>query len=247
LPEICKFIAVQKITIAIDGYSSCGKSTLARALAQKLSYNYIDTGAMYRAVTLYALQNNIIDDSEDINLEALILSLPEIHVEFEVNQKTHNSDVILNGVDVERDIRTMKVSGLVSKVSAIKEVREKMVALQRQMGKKKAVVLDGRDIGTHVFPKAELKLFMIADPDVRAKRRQTEFSSKGQYFTIEEVEMSLLKRDMADISREESPLTQAEDAVILDNSELTREEQLEFVLKLIADLQFISREEQSQH
>lgn len=238
---------MQKITIAIDGYSSCGKSTIAKALAQKLGYNYIDTGAMYRAVTLYALQNNIIDEDENINTDALIKSLPEINVEFELNPKTHHSDVILNGVDVERDIRTMKVSGLVSKVSAVKEVREKMVALQRQMGKKKAVVMDGRDIGTHVFPKAELKLFMIADPDVRAKRRQDEFSSKGQYFTIEEVEMSLLKRDMADISREESPLTQADDAVILDNSDLSREEQLEFVLRLIADLQFISREEQSQH
>ncbi|MBA3681247.1 MAG: (d)CMP kinase [Bacteroidetes bacterium] len=238
---------MQKITIAIDGYSSCGKSTLAKALAQRLGYNYIDTGAMYRAVTLYALENNIIDDAENIDVETLLKALPKIEVSFELNTKTHNSDVILNGVDVERDIRTMKVSGLVSKVSAIKEVREKMVALQRQMGKKKAVVLDGRDIGTHVFPKAELKLFMIADPDIRAKRRQTEFSSKGQYFTIQEVEMSLLKRDMADISREESPLTQADDAVILDNSDLTREEQLEFVLKLIADLQFISREEQSQH
>ncbi len=237
---------MQKITIAIDGYSSCGKSTLARALAQKLNYNYIDTGAMYRAVTLYALQNDMID-GDVVNVDALITSLPEINVEFELNTKTHHSDVVLNSVDVEREIRTMEVSSLVSKVSAIKAVREKMVALQRQMGKKKAVVLDGRDVGTHVFPKAELKLFMIADPEVRAKRRQDEFSSKGQYFTLEEVEMSLLKRDMADISREESPLTQAEDAVVLDNSDLTREEQLEFVLKLIADLQFISREEQSQH
>ncbi|MDP1800915.1 MAG: (d)CMP kinase [Bacteroidota bacterium] len=238
---------MQKITIAIDGYSSCGKSTLAKALAHKLGYNYIDTGAMYRAVTLYALENKIINDNDEINVNALIKSLPKIEVEFELNPKTHNSDVLLNGVDVEREIRTMKVSGLVSKVSAIKEVREKMVALQRVMGKKKAVVMDGRDIGTHVFPKAELKLFMIADPDVRAKRRQDEFSSKGQYFTIEEVEMSLLKRDMADISREESPLTQADDAVILDNSDLSREEQLEFVLKLIADLQFISRDEQAHH
>jgi cytidylate kinase len=168
-------------------------------------------------------------------------------VEFELNPTTHNSDVILNGENVAREIRTMEVSEAVSKVSAVKEVREKMVASQRQMGKKKAVVLDGRDIGTEVFPKAELKLFMIADPDVRAKRRQDEFSSKGEYFTLDEVEMSLLKRDMADISREESPLTQAEDAVILDNSELSKEEQLEFVLKLIADLQYISREEQSHH
>jgi len=238
---------VQKITIAIDGYSSCGKSTLAKALAHKLHYDYIDTGAMYRAVTLYAIRLDLIDEAGLVDKEGLINALPLIEVEFNLNLKTHHSDVFLNGEDVEREIRTMEVSDLVSKVSAIREVREKMVAAQRKMGKRKGVVLDGRDIGTHVFPKAELKLFMIADPDVRAKRRQDEFSSKGQYFTLGEVEMSLLKRDMADISREESPLSQAEDAVILDNSDLTKEAQLEFVLKLISDLQYISREEQSHH
>ncbi len=238
---------MQKITIAVDGYSSCGKSTLAKALAHKLGYNYIDTGAMYRAVTLYALRHGFIDAQETIDTDLLTAALPAIEVSFEVNARTHHSDVMLNGEDVEREIRTMEVTRLVSKVSAIKAVREKMVSLQRQMGKRKGVVMDGRDIGTHVFPKAELKLFMIADPDVRARRRQDEFSSKGQYFTLAEVEMSLLKRDMADITREESPLTQAEDAVVLDNSDLSKEEQLEFVLKLIADLQFISREEQSHH
>lgn len=236
---------MQKITIAIDGYSSCGKSTLAKALAHKLHYDYIDTGAMYRAVTLYALQMDLMDEQGTIQLDNLINALPLIEVEFHINERTHHSDVFLNGENVEREIRTMRVSDLVSKVSAIKEVREKMVALQRKMGKRKGVVLDGRDIGTHVFPKAELKLFMIADPDVRAKRRQDEFSSKGQYFSLGEVEMSLLKRDMADISREESPLTQAEDAVVLDNSDLSKEEQLEFVLKLISDLQFVTKEEQS--
>ncbi len=238
---------MQKITIAIDGYSSCGKSTLAKALAQKLHYDYIDTGAMYRAVTLYAIRLDLIDEDGIIDTEGVINALPLIEVEFNMNLKTHHSDVFLNGEGVEREIRTMQVSDLVSKVSAIKAVREKMVALQRKMGKRKGVVLDGRDIGTHVFPKAELKLFMIADPDVRAKRRQDEFSSKGQYFSRAQVEMSLLKRDMADISREESPLTQAEDAVVLDNSDLSKEDQLEFVLKLISDLQFISREEQSHH
>lgn len=238
---------MQKITIAIDGFSSCGKSTLAKALAHKLSYNYIDTGAMYRAVTYYAIQNSMISEDEEVLSDKLIAALPAIDVSFEMNNHTHHSDVYLNGENIEREIRGMEVSRLVSKVSAIKEVREKMVALQRQMGKRKAVVMDGRDIGTHVFPKAELKLFMIADPEVRAKRRQDEFSSKGQYYTTDEVEMSLLKRDMADMTRKESPLTQAEDAVILDNSDLSREEQLEFVLKLIADLQFISREEQSHH
>lgn len=228
---------MHKITIAIDGYSSCGKSTLAKALAHRLHYSYIDTGAMYRAVTVYALQNNLIDDANELITEGLLLHLPNINVEFHFNQITKASETLLNGENVDTEIRSKRVNENVSKVSSIKAVRDKMVALQRQMGKKKAVVLDGRDIGTHVFPKAELKLFMIADPEVRAKRRQDEFSSKGQYYSLAEVEMSLLKRDMADISREESPLTQADDAVILDNSDLSKEEQLDYVLKLIEDMQ----------
>lgn len=238
---------MQKITIAIDGYSSCGKSTLAKALAFRLGYKYIDTGAMYRAVTLYALRHSLIDDTGIINHEELLKALPEIEIRFTLNPETHVSDVVLNEEDVEREIRTMKVSGLVSKVSAIKEVREKMVVLQRNMGKRKGVIMDGRDIGTHVFPKAELKLFMTADPDVRAKRRQDEYSSKGQYFSLEEVKHSLLQRDEEDINRKESPLIKAEDAIVLDNSDLSREEQLDYVLKLISDLQFISKEEQSHH
>jgi cytidylate kinase len=238
---------VQKITIAIDGFSSCGKSTLAKNLAQRLGYKYIDTGAMYRAVSLYALRNNLIGAKGNINQDVLLKALPNLEIKFAINSETHHSDVFLNDENVEREIRTMRVTDAVSKVSAIKEVREKMVHLQRQMGKRKGVVMDGRDIGTHVFPNAEIKLFMIADPEVRAKRRMDEFSSKGQYFTQDEIEMSLLKRDMDDMTRKESPLTQADDAVILDNSDLTREEQLEFVLKLISDLQYISREEQSHH
>jgi cytidylate kinase len=233
---------VEKITIAIDGYSSCGKSTLAKALSHKLGYDYIDTGAMYRAVTLYAIRHQLVDEQGQVNEAGLIQALPLIEIEFRMNPRTHHSDVFLNGEDVERDIRTMEVSGLVSKVSAIKAVREKMVALQRNMGRRKGVVMDGRDIGSHVFPKAELKLFMTADTDVRAKRRQEEFSSKGQYFSLEEVKQSLLKRDEDDLNRKESPLTRADDAIILDNSEISREEQLEFVLKLITDLQLISRE-----
>lgn len=238
---------MQKITIAIDGYSSCGKSTLAKALAHKLGYNYIDTGAMYRSVTLFALRNNIIDKDHKIDLEALLNALPAIDVKFVLNPQTHHSDAYLNDENVERDIRSMLVSGNVSKISAIKEVREKMVALQRKMGKGKGVILDGRDIGTHVFPKAELKLFMTADTDVRAKRRQDEYSSKGQYFSLEDVKHNLLQRDHEDIHRKESPLIKAEDAIVIDNSDITREEQLEFVLKLIADLHFISRQEQSHH
>ena len=238
---------MQKITIAIDGYSSCGKSTLAKALAHKLGYHYIDTGAMYRAVTWYALQHQLIDHNHQVHSNDLISALPELEISFELNPSTHHSDVLLNGQNIEREIRTMKVSDHVSKVSAIREVREKMVSLQRKMGKSKGVIMDGRDIGTHVFPKAELKLFMTADPDVRAKRRQDEFSSKGQYFSLEEVKHSLLQRDHEDINRKESPLIKAEDAVVIDNSDLTREEQLEFVLKLVSDLHFISKSEQSQH
>lgn len=238
---------MQKITIAIDGYSSCGKSTLAKALAHKLNYSYIDTGAMYRAVTVCALRNGIIDENKNINLEKLIAALPELEVKFVYNSETHISDVYLNDENIEREIRTMQVSGVVSTISSIKEVREKMVALQRKMGKSKGVILDGRDIGTNVFPKAELKLFMTADGDVRAHRRLTEYSSKGQYFTLEEVKHSLLQRDQEDINRKENPLVKAEDAIVLDTSDISREEQLEFVLKLIADLQFISRQEQSHH
>ncbi len=238
---------MQKITIAIDGFSSCGKSTLARALAQKLGYKYIDTGAMYRAVTWYALEKGFISDKNVIDDQAIIAALPDIEIRFAINPETYNSDVYLNDVDIERDVRTMAVSRLVSKVSGIREVREKMVALQRQMGKRKGVVLDGRDIGTHVFPKAELKLFMTADNEVRAKRRMDEYSSKGQYFSLEEVLQSLKERDDDDLNRKESPLIKADDAIILDNSDLNKEEQLEFVLKLIHDLQLVSREEQSQH
>jgi CMP/dCMP kinase len=238
---------VQKITIAIDGFSSCGKSTLAKALAYRLGYKYIDTGAMYRAVTLFALRQNIINDSLTIDTNALIDALPGIEIKFAVNPETYHSDVILNGENVEREIRGMTVSNAVSRISAVKEVRKQMVALQRQMGKKKGVVMDGRDIGTHVFPKADIKLFMTADPEVRAKRRMDEFSSKGQYFSLEEIEMSLLKRDVEDMSREESPLVQADDAIVLDNSDLNKEEQLEYVLKLITDLQLISHEEQPHH
>ncbi len=229
---------VQKITIAIDGYSSCGKSTLAKALAQRLNYSYIDTGAMYRSVTLYSLQNGIMDvTTHEINVDLLLQSLPNIEVSFQFDSHTKTSETYLNGVNVERDIRTMQVSGNVSKVSSIKEVREKMVALQRQMGRSKGVVMDGRDIGTHVFPHAELKLFMTADTTIRAQRRLDELSSKGQYFSLEEVKQNLLQRDYDDSHRKENPLIQAKDAIVLDNTDISREEQLEFVLRLIADMQ----------
>lgn len=226
---------MSKITVAIDGYSSCGKSTIAKALAQKLGYNYIDTGAMYRAVTLYCLKNNIIKSSK-IDLPKLLDSLNHITVSFDYNTQTKVSEVFLNGEHVEREIRTMEVANNVSMISSIKEVREKMVLIQREIGKHKGVVMDGRDIGTHVFPDAELKLFMTADTDVRTQRRLDELSSKGEYHSFEDVKQNLLKRDYDDTHRKENPLRQAKDAVILDNTDLNKEEQLEFVIKLINDL-----------
>lgn len=227
----------KKITIAIDGYSSCGKSTIAKALAQRLNYSYIDTGAMYRAVTLYALRNGFIDVKRNIDNDSLIKALKKIKVDFKFNTQSKVSETFLNDENVEHDIRTMEVSDNVSKVSTIHEVREKMVALQREMGKNKGVILDGRDIGTNVFPDAELKLFMTADNDIRAQRRLDEYSSKGQYFTLEEVKLNLNKRDYEDTHRKENPLTKAKDAIVLDNTDLNKEQQLEFVLKLIADMQ----------
>lgn len=231
---------MHKITIAIDGYSSCGKSTLAKALAQKLNYKYIDTGAMYRAVAWYALKNGIIDQDQNIDNNLLLSNLNKIDVSFEFNQDTKQSDVYLNGYNIESNIRTMEVSSIVSKISSIKEVREKMVALQRIMGEGKGLILDGRDIGTHVFPNAELKLFMTANTNIRAKRRQDEYFSKQQYFSLEEVKQSLINRDNEDINRQENPLIQAQDAVVIDNSTISREQQLAFVLKLIEDLKLIS-------
>lgn len=226
---------MSKITVAIDGYSSCGKSTLAKALAQRLNYNYIDTGAMYRSVTLYCLRNEIIVNSK-IDLPQLLTSLDKISVSFVYNTLTKTSEVFLNDEHVEREIRTMEVANNVSAVSSIKEVREKMVAIQREMGKNKGVIMDGRDIGTHVFPDAELKLFMTADNDVRTQRRLAELSSKGEYHSFEDVKQNLLKRDHDDTHRKENPLRQAKDAVVLDNTDINKEEQLEFVVKLINDL-----------
>ena len=211
------------------------KKHFSEGLAQKLHYNYIDTGAMYRAVTLYCLRNNIISDSI-IDLPKLLIELKDIQVSFAYNTLTKTSEVLLNNEHVEKEIRMMEVANHVSAVSSIKEVREKMVVLQRQMGKDKGVIMDGRDIGTHVFPDAELKLFMTADNDVRTQRRLDELSSKGEYHTFADVKHNLEKRDHDDSTRKESPLLQAEDAVVLDNTDISKEEQLEFVIKLINDL-----------
>ncbi|HKC66755.1 MAG TPA: (d)CMP kinase [Bacteroidia bacterium] len=226
---------MSKIIVAIDGFSSCGKSTLARALASNLGYAYIDSGAMYRCVTLYALQKGMIKDKVFLD-EEIIAILPEVHITFHFNPQTKTSDTYLNEVNVERQIRSLEVAEMVSKVSTVKDVRTHMVALQRKMGKGKGIVMDGRDIGTNVFPKAELKIFMVADMDVRISRRVDELTSKGMHVSNEDVKRNLLERDHVDTHRKENPLTKADDAIVLDNTDLTREEQLEFVVKLINDL-----------
>ncbi len=210
--------------IAIDGYSSCGKSTLAKALASTLGYLYIDSGAMYRAVTLYFIRENTNLSQED----EVKKMLEDVHIDL------HHEDgkliVLLNDEDISEEIRQMPVSELVSEVSALKPVRQAMVALQQGMGKRKNIIMDGRDIGTTVFPDADLKLFMIADPNVRAQRRYKELLSKGEKVTLEEVFENIAHRDYIDTTRAESPLSRAPDAVVLDNTDLNEEQQLQFVL-----------------
>lgn len=218
---------MKKIIITLDGFSSCGKSTLARQLAKELNYVFIDSGAMYRAITLYFIREHI----DCNNTEQVKQALSEINLSFEYNPRTGQSDMYLNDEDVELLIREMVVSERVSEVAALKEVREFGVAQQQLMGTKKGIVMDGRDIGTTVFPNAELKIFVTADPAVRVERRFKELYEKNPAITIEEVKRNLEMRDYVDSNREFSPLRQAEDAVVLDNSDLTREEQLAIALK----------------
>lgn len=222
----------KEIIITIDGWSSCGKSTLARQLAKKLGYVYIDSGAMYRAVTLYFLRNHVdwTDDKE------VTEALENISIEFEFNSKSDKSEILLNGENVEYVIRDLVIAEKVSEVAAIKNVREFAVAQQKKMGEKKRIVMDGRDIGTVVFPNAELKIFMTADDAVRVERRFKEFYEKNPNITIEEVKNNLELRDYIDSHREVSPLRKADDAVILDNTNLTESEQLNFALKWISEL-----------
>lgn len=222
---------MQNITIAIDGYSSTGKSTIAKQLAKHLGYVYVDSGAMYRAVTLYALQNDLINEDEFL-VNDLVAQLPEINVRFRFNSKLGYGEVYLNSVNVEKPIRTLEVSGFVSKVSAIPEVRYQMVKLQKQMGKDKGVVMDGRDIGTVVFPNAELKIFMTSSAETRAKRRYFELIERGDEVSYEEVLRNIQERDYIDSHRQDSPLVKAEDAIEIDNSNLTKEEQFQKVLQL---------------
>lgn len=216
---------MRKIIIAIDGYSSTGKSTVAKRLANALGYVYVDTGAMYRAVTLYALDNGFIKDSLDTN--ALIQSLPNIDLKFVPNQSLGKSEMYLNGENVEQKIRNMKVSESVSQVAAVEEVREKLVELQQAMGAEKGIVMDGRDIGTVVFPEAELKIFMTASPETRAHRRYKELLDKGDDVTFERVLKNVSARDYIDSTRTVSPLQRAKDAIKIDNSDMGQEEQFE--------------------
>ncbi|MBR4065110.1 MAG: (d)CMP kinase [Tidjanibacter sp.] len=220
----------QKIVIAIDGFSSCGKSTFAKMIAARLGYIFIDTGAMYRAVTLYALENGAIVNG--IVDEQLIRTLLDrIVINFRFNPQRGASDIYVDGEWVEGKIRTIEVSNFVSAVSQIPEVRTKLVAMQQEMGREKGVVMDGRDIGTVVFPDAELKLFMTADPRIRALRRYEELREKGDSVSLEEIEQNIIDRDRADQSRAISPLRQAEDAVVLDNSYMSLEEQMEWLCR----------------
>lgn len=220
---------MKKIVIAIDGFSSSGKSTMAKDLAKTIGYIYIDTGAMYRAVTLYCLNNGIITD-KGIDIDLLKKEIEQIRIEFRNNEETGKRETFLNGVNVEEDIRKMEVANWVSPIAAIGFVRHALVALQQKMGERKGIVMDGRDIGTVVFPHAELKLFITASPEVRAKRRVDELRAKGEEVSYEEVLENIKTRDYIDSTREESPLKQAEDAIVLDNSDMTIDEQKAWLL-----------------
>ncbi len=222
---------MQNIIIAIDGYSSCGKSTMAKDLAKAIGYIYIDTGAMYRAVTLFALRHGIINEEGIIDTSALEAAMEQINISFKLNEENNRPDTWLNGECVENDIRTMEVSSNVSAVSALGFVRADMVRQQQAMGEDKGIVMDGRDIGTVVFPQAELKVFVTASAEVRAQRRYDELLRKGTPASYEEVLENVVQRDYADTHREISPLRQADDAIVLDNSEMTIEQQNEWLLK----------------
>lgn len=221
---------MNKITIAIDGHSSCGKSTMAKDLAKEIGYVYIDTGAMYRAVTLYCIQNGIFAN-DTLDTEKLHQQMANIMITFQINPETGKPDTYLNGICVEDKIRTMEVSSKVSHVAALSFVREAMVDLQRLMGEAKGVIMDGRDIGTVVFPNAELKIFVTANAEIRAQRRYDELTAKGEACKYEDILQNVIERDKLDSTREISPLRQAEDAIVLDNSNITIAEQKQWLLE----------------
>ncbi len=219
---------MKKVVIAIDGFSSCGKSTMAKDLAREIGYIYIDSGAMYRAVTLYSLENGIFK-GDDINTEKLQKEMDSIHISFQLNPETGRPDTYLNGVNVENKIRTMDVSSHVSPIATLGFVREAMVAQQQEMGKAKGIVMDGRDIGTTVFPDAELKIFVTASAEIRAQRRYDELKAKGEEASYNDILENVKQRDYIDQNREISPLRKADDAILLDNSQMTLSEQKEWL------------------
>ncbi len=221
----------KKIIVAIDGYSSSGKSTMARELAKRVGYVYVDSGAMYRAVTLYAIRNGLTTPEGTVKTGELIASLPDVHISFQAAGTDGIQHTLLNGEDVEAEIRDMAVSNMVSPVAVIPEVRSRMVALQQEYGKQKGIVMDGRDIGTTVFPNAELKIFVCASPEERARRRLREMIQKGENVTFEEVYRNVVDRDHIDTTREVSPLRKAEDAIELDNGEMNHQQQMDWLMQ----------------
>lgn len=225
----------KRINIAIDGFSACGKSTLAKALAKKLDYVFIDSGAMYRGVTLYAIEKNIIQ-GDSIDVEKLVAQLTNIVISFGTADNNGNRSLLINGIDVSEKIRSIAVAQKVSEIAAIKEVRVALVKQQQQIGEVGGVIMDGRDIGTVVFPTAELKLFLTADSNIRTQRRFDEMQAKGDAISFEAIQENLAHRDHLDVTRTESPLIQADDAIVLDNSFLNQDEQLTFVLTLVDSL-----------
>ncbi len=226
---------MKKIIIAIDGFSSCGKSTMAKSLARSIGYLYFDSGAMYRAVSLYSLEKGF-SDGENIDTEKLKACMPDIRITFECDPETKNSVTYLNGKNVEAEIRSLRVSRIVSKVAALDFVRNEMIAQQREMGKQKGIVMDGRDIGTTVFPEAEMKIFVTASAEVRAQRRYDELKGRGDNPDFSEILENVLQRDHLDQTREISPLRKADDAITLDNSQMTLDEQQEWLFEKFSEL-----------
>lgn len=225
---------MKKIVIAIDGFSSCGKSTMAKDLAHHLGYIYVDTGAMYRAVTLYALRNNLfIEDNTKVDEASLQQAIPQIHISFKLNGETGKPDTYLNGQLVEKEIRSMQVSNKVSNIAALPFVRDALVKQQQRMGQDKGIVMDGRDIGTTVFPYAELKIFVTASAEVRAQRRYDELQQKGMYADYQDILKNVQERDYIDSHRKVSPLRKAEDAIVLENSKMTIDEQRQWLIKQV--------------
>jgi cytidylate kinase len=222
----------RRLIIAIDGYSSCGKSTFAKSVAKELNYIFIDSGAMYRAVTLYSMRHNYINSTQ-VNVPAIVSDLNNIYIDFIYNPDTADNETFLNSENVEKEIRNMEVSAHVSRISQIHEVRARLVELQRQIGITKGIVMDGRDIGTVVFPDADIKIFMTATVDIRAKRRYDELKASGVKVDFEEIKQNIIARDIADENRDISPLRRADDAIILDNSRMTVEEQMIWIKKII--------------